>query len=143
MTGSTAIGSKMRADTAEHAGTGKKTNVALWVLQVLVAGVFFLAGLSKMIFPLEIFHQIGWGMWFQYLTGVLEMVGAVALLIRRTSGVAALAFVGLAICAVNFHVFVLDSSLIPIALLGICAAIIAYGRRHTISALLGDVFGRR
>lgn len=130
------------ARQGEDRAPSRRVNITVWVMQVVVATVFFLAGLSKMIFHLEIYDEIGWGTWFQYLTGVLEMVGAIALLIPRLSGIAALAFVGLAVCAVNFHIFVLESSLIPIALLGVCAAIIAYVRRHSTARLLGSVFGR-
>jgi putative oxidoreductase len=142
MTGRTAADSHIATAGIDASRAGRKANVAVWTLQFVVASVFFLAGLSKMIFRLEIFDEIGWGMWFQYLTGALEMIGAVALVIPRTAGVAALAFVGLAVCAVNFHIFVLESSMIPIALLGLAAAFIAYYRRHSVAALLGDVLGR-
>jgi uncharacterized membrane protein YphA (DoxX/SURF4 family) len=142
MTETTALGTRTSTARAEPRAPGRKANIAVWVLQAVVATVFFLAGLSKMIFPLEIFEHIGWGMWFQYLTGALEMLGAIALLIPRLAGLAALAFVGLALCAVNFHIFVLESSLIPIAILGACAAFIAYYRRHSTARLLGSVFGR-
>lgn len=64
-----------------------KTNVA-WTLCLLLAALFAFAGLSKlsgqpmMVFE---FEQIGIGQWFRYVTGAIEVIGAVALLVRRWS----------------------------------------------------------
>ncbi|WP_166349371.1 DoxX family protein [Phytoactinopolyspora limicola] len=130
----------MIEDTTIHtriSETARKRNRNLWIIQGITAGSFFIAGLSKLIFHVEIFDQIGWGSWFQYFTGVVQIVGAVALVIPRLSGLAGLAFVGLALCALGFHGPVLDITPIPIMLLGVMAGIIAWGRRDTLSRLFG------
>jgi len=57
-----------------------------------------------------LFNAIGIGQWFRYLTGTLEVVGAILLLIPRISGLAALMLAGIMICAVVTHVLIVGGS---------------------------------
>jgi len=61
-------------------------NVLAWILAVFLAIVFTYAGGIKLIGArpmVQEFAQIGIGQWFRYLTGILEVSGAIGLLIPK------------------------------------------------------------
>lgn len=63
-------------------------SIALWVLRVLLAALFLFAAYMKLSGnPMMVaeFDTVGLGQWFRYVTGILELVGAVALLVPKTS----------------------------------------------------------
>ncbi|MDT0469353.1 DoxX family protein [Streptomyces gibsoniae] len=65
---------------------GKARNIVLWVLQIILAGVFVMAGASKLASAqdmVKIFQDVGAGQWLRYVTGSLELAGAVLLLVPR------------------------------------------------------------
>ena len=66
-----------------------------WVLRGGVAVVFALFGAEKFSDPqwVKTFQQIGFGQWFRYLTGVVEILGGVLVLLpwTVTAGLAVLA----------------------------------------------------
>ena len=58
--------------------------IGAWTLQAVLAAAFLAAGFAKLAgvpFMVDLFEQIGLGQWFRVLTGVVEVVGAVALLV--------------------------------------------------------------
>jgi putative oxidoreductase len=68
------------------------TKVLSWIASILLAVIFLSEGAAK--FPesrmwLRLFDQIGFGQWFRYFTGVVEVVGAVLLLLPVTRYVGA------------------------------------------------------
>ena len=118
----------------------KGLNVALWVLQVLVALAMLAAGGSKLagVEPMvQQFDAIGLGQWFRYLTGALEVGGAVLLLVPRLSGIGALLLSCVMAGAVVAHLVKLGGN--PVAALVFLAMLlaIAWGRRGQVLALLG------
>src|SRR5436305_7272335 len=67
---------------------GKSLTIASWILQILAAAAFFAAGGAKLTGApamVAVFDKIGVGQWFLYVTGVLEVVGAIGLLVPRTA----------------------------------------------------------
>ena len=86
-------------------------NLALWVLQGLLAFVFLYSGASKFTthgtYWMELFAQIGIGQWFRYFTGGLEVICAVLLLIPKTSALAAALLACIMAGAVLTHLFIL------------------------------------
>jgi putative oxidoreductase len=81
-------------------------NIVAWVLCVLAAAEFLFAGGLKLTSnPIEVslFGVIGWGQWFRYFTAVLEVVGAIGLLIPRRSRRAALLLSLVMLGAITFH----------------------------------------
>ena len=122
-------------------------NIALWVLQVLLA-VFFAVASA---FPKltghpsadPTFDAIGYGDWFMYLIGALELAGAIALLIPLLSGVAALAFIALMIGAFVYEVAVIESGFwyTPVILI-VLFAFVAWGRWDRTMALFALVTGQ-
>src|ERR1700751_4665731 len=66
----------------------KTLNITCWVLQGLAALALLGAGGSKLAGApamVEMFARLGAGQWFRYLTGTLEVIGAVALLVPRAT----------------------------------------------------------
>jgi putative oxidoreductase len=60
--------------------------IAAWVLRVIVVLAFLVIAATKLIGTadtLEYFEAIGWGQWYRYLTGSLDVVGAALLLVPR------------------------------------------------------------
>jgi uncharacterized membrane protein YphA (DoxX/SURF4 family) len=112
--------------------TAKIINVGLWVLQIAAAGMFLMVGFLKLSGNPQLvglFEAIGLGQWFRYLTGTLEVAGAILLLIPRTSGLAALMLVVVMVGAVITHLFIVGGSPLMAIILLIVTGVIAFGRR--------------
>jgi len=83
-----------------------------WVLRIGIAVIFLLFGSEKFSTDpgspwIKLFAKMGTGPWLRYLTGIVEVVGAMLLLIPRTV-LAGLALLGSAMAgAVLILVFVL------------------------------------
>ena len=86
-------------------------NLTLWVLQGLLAVAFLYFGASKfsphVISWIELFATIGFGQWFRYFTGGLEVICAVLLLVPKTSAIAAVLLACAMAGAVLVHLFIL------------------------------------
>ena len=57
-----------------------------WVLRVVLGVAFLLIGTTKLTGTantVEYFEAIGWGQWFRYLTGFLDIVGLTLLFVPR------------------------------------------------------------
>lgn len=114
-------------------------NIGLWVLQILTATAFLLAGLAKLSGqPAMVaqFDQLGLGQWFRYLTGAIEVVSALLLLTPRLVAVGAALLVGTMAGAVLSHLVQLGGSPVPALVLGCFAAIILWGRFAIVKAWL-------
>jgi putative oxidoreductase len=104
----------------------------------LAAGAAKLAGVPFMV---DLFAQIGLGQWFRVVTGVVEIAGAVALLVPRLASIGALWLGATMVGAVATHVFVLHTSPVPAIVLGVLNALVVYLRRDELAALLHRVKG--
>lgn len=109
-------------------------DVFLWTLQVLLAAYFVYS--AALLFGDGLvgkFTEIGFGQWLRYLTGALELAGAIGLVIPFLSGPAALGLAGVMAGAVGTELFLLadgDASL-P-ATLGGLALVVAAARWKTV-----------
>jgi putative oxidoreductase len=128
--------SSMETITTRRGSTVTAWNITLWVLQVLITAIFLLSGGTKVVGVPQIvalFDQIGFGQWFRYFTGGLEIIGAVAVLIPQYVAHGALLLAAVMVGAVLTHLFLVPGSpLAALALLVICA-FIAWGRRDRLS----------
>jgi uncharacterized membrane protein YphA (DoxX/SURF4 family) len=98
----------------------------------LVALAFLAAGSAKIgAAPpmVEVFQKIGIGQWFRLLTGSLEIIGAIALLVPRATFYGAALLVVIMIGAVTAHVTILGGNPTPAIVLLALSATIAYLRR--------------
>ncbi|HEY6424164.1 MAG TPA: DoxX family protein [Pseudonocardiaceae bacterium] len=115
------------------------TDIALWALQAVTAVAILGAGISTIIGAqqaMTVFDAIGAGDWFRYLTGVLEVAGAVGLLIPRLCGLAALALAVLWLVAIATHLLLIGGNPAPAIVFVVLTAVIAWGRRASTLKLL-------
>ena len=131
--------------TANHpfatATPGKALNIALWTLQVLVALAFVAAGSGKLLGSADmvaLFDAIGIGQWFRYVTGLLEVLGALLLLVPGKSVFGALLLACVMAGAIVAHVTVLHTPPTAPLVLFALTALIAWGRRSQLTGLLGS-----
>jgi putative oxidoreductase len=115
-------------------------NWAAWALQFLLAAAFLaaggakLAGVEQMV---HVFEAIGVGQWFRYVTGLIEVVGAVALLVPGSAAFGAAFLACTMVGAVVTHQFVIGGSAVPAIALLVLALGVVWLRRRQILTLVG------
>jgi uncharacterized membrane protein YphA (DoxX/SURF4 family) len=109
--------------------------MALWIVQIALAGMFLLAGGSKLLGApamVGLFDAIGIGQWFRYLTGLIEVGSALALLVPSIAVFGALALVPTMVGAIVTHLFIVGGSpAVPVILL-LGSAGVVWARRHQL-----------
>jgi putative oxidoreductase len=114
------------------------SSVALWAVRGLLALAFVAAGGAKLYgvpMLVEEFQHIGLGQWFRYVTGGLEIMGAILLLLPRKAALGALLLICIMIGAVITHLFVIGGSPVPAIVLLALNAVVAYAQRGQIALL--------
>jgi hypothetical protein len=109
---------------------------ALWIVQMLLALVFFFAGVSKLIMPIEeMTRDIQLPGAFLRFIGVVEILGAIGLILpswrRIRPGLTPLAAAGLVIIMIGATVVSLTLGIkmaVAPFVVGLLAAFVAYGR---------------
>ena len=129
--------------TANHvlATPGKALNIALWTLQVLVALAFVAAGSGKLLGSADmiaLFDAVGIGQWFRYVTGSLEVLGALLLIVPGKTAFGAVLLACVMAGAVVAHLTVLHTAPTAPLVLFALTALIAWGRRSQLTGLLGS-----
>jgi uncharacterized membrane protein YphA (DoxX/SURF4 family) len=115
-------------------------NIALWIVQILLALLFLFAGGMKLVLPIEEMTKdmpVALPGLFLRFIGVCEVLGGLGLVLPWLSGVrpglTPLAAAGLVIIMIGATVITLMMGNVPMALIplvtGILAAWVAYGRR--------------
>ncbi|MFF4902709.1 DoxX family protein [Streptomyces sp. NPDC001068] len=113
-------------------GKARTRNIVLWVLQVILAVVFVMAGGSKLAGAkamVDLFQEVGVGQWLRYVTGSLEVAGAILVLVPRLSALGGLALTGVMAGGFLTCLFVIDQSPAPTAVLLVLAAVVTWNRR--------------
>ena len=118
--------------TAEKPAIEHKTkNIFLWALQVVGLVVFSIVGVSKIVgtdTEVQLFKTIGWGDWFRYFTGSLEIAGALTLLFLSTVRIGAFLLMGVMAGAAATHIAILHTNpALPLSLM-VLLGIILWGR---------------
>jgi uncharacterized membrane protein YphA (DoxX/SURF4 family) len=114
-------------------------NIALWIVQALLALLFLFAGGMKLVTPVEeMMKQMPLPLpgWFVLFTGVVEVLGAIGLilpwLLRIRPGLTPLAAAGLAIVMIGATVYTVAAGEVASApmpiVAGLLCAFVAYGR---------------
>ena len=114
------------------ANSGKVRLITLWTLSGLVALAFLGAGGAKLAGAaamVELFDKVGRGQWFRYFTGLLEVAGAIGLLIPRYAFYAAGLLVVVMVGAIIAHLTVLGTSPASPVVLLILSGTIAWLRK--------------
>ena len=118
--------------------------IGAWTLQGILAAAFLAAGVAKLTgapFMVDLFAQIGLGQWFRVTTGVVEVAGAVALLVPGLASIGGLWLGFTMIGAVAAHLLVLHTSPAPAIVLGLLNTLVVYLRRDELVDLLQRVKG--
>lgn len=125
---------------------GRALNVTLWVLQILLALFMVAASAAPKLIghesAAEGFDTIGWGDWFMYVIGALELAGGVGLVIPRLSGLAAIGLSLLMVGAAIFNATVLDFPVYTPLILLVFFVFIAWGRRYQTKLLFSQGFAK-
>jgi hypothetical protein len=112
-------------------------NVALWIVQGLLAALFLFAGGAKLVMSLDqMAGPVALPGWFLRFIAVAEVLGALGLilpgLLRIRSGLTPLAAAGLVIIMAGATVIGLVGGMVAVALMNVVvallAAFVAYGR---------------
>jgi putative oxidoreductase len=114
---------------------GRASLIALWVTQVALALMFLMAGGSKLagvLAMVSLFEAIGLGQWFRYVTGLIEVTSAIALLVPSAALYGALLLIPTMLGAIITNVFVVPASPVVPLLLLLAAAAVAWARRHQL-----------
>lgn len=88
------------------------------IIALLLALVFFASGAAKLAgleFEIAAFEGWGYPLWFMYLAGFVEVTGAVMLVLRRTSTLAAAGLAAFMIGAVGTHVMHAEWGMLVVA----------------------------
>jgi putative oxidoreductase len=107
----------------------------LWALKILAGLAFLAAGLAKLAgaaMMVGTFDAIGVGQWFRYVTGIIEVAGAIALFVPGFQAIGALFLGATMVGAVLAHLFILGPSAVPAIILGIISAIILWRHRDQL-----------
>jgi len=99
----------------------------VWAFQILAAAQFFLTGLDKLSdapVMVQLFAAVGFGQWFRYFTGIVEVIGAVLLLMPSLAAAGAALLATTMIGALIAHFTVLPFPPVkPIVLLAMVSTV--------------------
>ena len=117
---------------------GRVALVALWLTQIALAGMFLFVGGLKLTGAPELvglFDAIGVGQWLRYVTGSIEVVSAVALLVPAWAAFGALLLIPTMVGAVVTHLFIVGGSAVPATVLLIGSVAVAWVRRDQLASV--------
>ena len=135
--------SAAQAAVAQPTGTrpaGRRRTITLWTTQVVLALFFLVAAAGPKLAgeqtAVKTFEDMG-APWLRYVVGVLELAGAIGLLVPRLAGLAALCLSALMVGATVTQLFILGSPVLALTplVLAVVFALIARARRHEIADL--------
>jgi putative oxidoreductase len=109
----------------------KALNVTIWAVQILTGLAFVASGGSKLSGApamVDMFNKIGFGQWFRYVTGSLEVAGGLMLLLPRTAAIGGWLLAAVMMGAIGTHLFLIGGNPIPAAVLLVLAVTVAWNR---------------
>jgi putative oxidoreductase len=118
--------------SAARPARSRAANAVLWTVQIAVALMFLMAGYAKLSgdpMMVGLFDVLGTGQWFRYVTGGIEVVAALLLLVPSLAFYGALLLIPTMIGAVLTHLVFIGGSIATSAILLIASAAIAWARR--------------
>ncbi len=124
--------------------TPRVRTAAAWGLQILLAAAFLAAGVSKIMgvpAMVALFDGIGVGQWFRYVMGLVEVGGALLLLIPGLAAAGAALLAATMAGAVLTHLFVVGGSAVPALVLLVLNLVVLTLRRDQAAALRARVLG--
>jgi len=124
----------MSGDTAATRGAaiGRPLDILLWGVQAFLALVFVSASLAKLTGNPEmvaLFTAVGSEQWLRYVTGILELTGAVLIMVPKTKRMGAALLATIMLGALTAHLFILHVSPTTPAVLFLLSGFVVWGRR--------------
>ena len=117
---------------ARSAATGRPLNILLWCIQALLALEFVIVSSAKLMGMQEmvqLFTAVGLGQWFRYVTGILELAGAVLIVVPRTMGIGAALLATTMLGAIIVHLFILQVPPTAPVVLFLLTGFVVWGQR--------------
>ena len=119
---------------------GGKHTMKLTLLSWVLALIFLLSGGAKLAgleFEIAAFERWGYPWWFMYLTGVIEVVGGVGLLLRRLAALASVGLAAVMVGAIATHLIHAEWGMLVVATVIFAAAVLRgwFGRSEIVSLL--------
>ncbi len=127
------------SSVSKHSTPGRFARGLSWTLRLFAALAFFAAGAAKLAgvpMMVEVFDHIGLGQWFRIVTGVIEVVGAIALLLPATFVLSGALLAAMMLVATGVHLFVIGGSPVPAIVLMLVTATIAWLHRGRLATAL-------
>jgi uncharacterized membrane protein YphA (DoxX/SURF4 family) len=118
----------------------RKTKIVSWILRIVAAAAFLAAGGAKLAgvpMMVEIFDHIGIGQWFRPVTGFVEIVGGIGLLVPATAAFGGLLLAITMVFAILTHLFLIGGSPVPAIVLLLITGAIAWLHRASIAVAFG------
>jgi putative oxidoreductase len=106
-------------------------NLTLWGIQIITALAFLVVGGSKLTSApamVQLFEKVGFGQWFRYVTGLLEVAGALMVLLPRTAAIGGWLLAVVMIGAIGIHLVIIGGNPIAAAILLLLAIAIGWNR---------------
>ncbi|MDQ0081577.1 putative membrane protein YphA (DoxX/SURF4 family) [Variovorax boronicumulans] len=104
----------------------------VWGVRILLALAFGAAGASKLAgVPqmVQVFDAIGFGQWFRYVTGLVEVGGALLLLVPATGFFGGLLLAATMVCGVATHLVLIGGNPAPAMVLALLSGFVAWRLR--------------
>ncbi|NVM89292.1 putative membrane protein YphA (DoxX/SURF4 family) [Variovorax sp. SG517] len=104
----------------------------VWGVRILLALAFVAAGAAKLAGAqqmVQVFDAIGFGQWFRYVTGLVEVGGAVLLLVPATGFLGGLLLFATMVCAVATHLLLIGGNPAPAVVLALLSGFVAWRLR--------------
>jgi putative oxidoreductase len=129
----TTLTSQARWPVADPSKVRSRSQTALlWIAQIAAAAMFLLSGALKFggAAPMvQLFGAIGIGQWFRFLTGAIEVAGAVLLLVPSLAFLGAAALAVTMVGAIFAHLVIVGGNPMPAVILLVTTTAIAWARR--------------
>jgi putative oxidoreductase len=118
----------------------RNMTIVLWVMRILMAALFLFAAFGKLTsqqMMVDEFAMLPIGDWFRYVVGLLELVGAIALLTPIVSRLGALLLLLVDIGAFFAQVLFIRMDWIHTIVIGAILVALVYLQRDSIRERLG------
>jgi|HubBroStandDraft_1064217.scaffolds.fasta_scaffold00005_18 putative oxidoreductase len=116
--------------------------IGLWVVKLflvlvfLTTGSFKLYGVPRLV---EAFGRLGFGQWFRYLTGCLEIAGAIGILVPPVAAYGGLILLGISVGAFFADFYVFNQDVIHCFVLAGLSGIVIWAHRDQLVVILQRV----
>ncbi len=127
----------MSSATLPTSTPSKTAMITTWILRVLVAALFLLAAFMKLSGKpqmIEEFQTIGLGQAFRFVTGAIELIGGLLVLVPAVSVFGAILLLLVDIGAFIAQIAILHMDFIHTIVIGAVIGLLIYLQRHRLGA---------